>query len=144
MLRDLNPTQIARFEEQSINPMGVDLEVQSTRSYPYGTTAAHVLGHLRRDDDSKEGEEAFFSFWLPDYRGIVGIEYGFDKELRGMAGAKSVLVNNVGYRQTENVWSPAEPGGERGADHRPAISSGQRSARCNKASSARTHAARWW
>ena len=27
-----------------------------------------------------------------------------------MAGAKSVLVNNVGYRQTENIWSPAEPG----------------------------------
>ena len=69
-----------------------------------------MLGHLRRDDDSKEGEEAFFSFRLPDYRGEVGVEYGFDKELRGMAGAKSVLVNNAGYRQTENVWSPAEPG----------------------------------
>ncbi|MCX6916811.1 MAG: hypothetical protein NT167_27830, partial [Verrucomicrobia bacterium] len=110
VLRDLNPTQIARFEEQSINPMGVDLEVQSTRSYPYGTTAAHVLGHLRRDDDSKEGEEAYFSFYLPDYRGIIGIEYGSDKELRGTAGAKSVLVNNAGYRQTENIWSPAEPG----------------------------------
>jgi penicillin-binding protein 2 len=27
-----------------------------------------------------------------------------------MAGAKSVLVNNVGYRQTENVWNAAEPG----------------------------------
>ena len=110
VLRDLNPLQIARFEEQSISPMGVDLEVQSTRSYPYGTTAAHVLGHLRRDDDSKEGEEAFFSFRLPDYRGILGIEYRSDKELRGTAGAKSVLVNNAGYRQTENIWSPAEPG----------------------------------
>ena len=90
--------------------MGVDLEIQSTRFYPYGTTAAHVLGHLQRDDSSVEGEEAFFSYRLPDYRGIVGIEYGFDKELRGMAGAKSVLVNNLGYRQTENIWSPAEPG----------------------------------
>ena len=95
--------------------MGVDLEVQSTRFYPFETTAAHVLGHLQRDDESKEGEEAFFSFRLPDYRGVVGIEYGFDKELRGMAGAKSVLVNNAGYRQTENVWSPAEPGSECGA-----------------------------
>jgi len=110
VLRDLNPVQIARFEEQFNNPMGVDLETQSTRSYPYGTTAAHVLGHLRRDDDSKEGEEAYFSFYLPDYRGIIGIEYGSDKELRGTAGAKSVLVNNAGYRQTENIWSPAEPG----------------------------------
>ena len=110
VLTNLNSAQIALFEEQSTSPMGVDLEVQSTRFYPYGTTAAHVLGHLQFDDSSKEGEEAFFSFRPPDYRGVVGVEYGFDKELRGMAGAKSVLVNNVGYRQTENIWTPAEPG----------------------------------
>jgi penicillin-binding protein 2 len=107
---DLTPLQIARFEEQSTSPMGVDLEVQFTRHYPFGTTAAHLLGHLKRDDDSREGEDAYFSFYLPDYRGLVGIEYAFDKELRGVAGAKSVLVNNAGYRQTENIWSPAEPG----------------------------------
>jgi penicillin-binding protein 2 len=110
VLMNLSATQIARFEEQSTSPIGVDLEIQSTRWYPFETTAAHVLGHLKRDDDSKEGEEAFFSFRLPDYRGDVGVECGFDKELRGMAGAKSVLVNNEGYSQTENVWSPAEPG----------------------------------
>jgi penicillin-binding protein 2 len=110
VLANLNPMQIARFEEQSGSQMGVDLEIQSTRWYPYETTAAHVLGHLRRDDDSKEGEDAFFSFRLPDYRGLIGVECGSDKELRGTAGAKSVLVNNAGYRQTENVWSPAEPG----------------------------------
>jgi penicillin-binding protein 2 len=110
VLANLTPTQIALFEEQTGNQPGVDLEVQSTRWYPCETTAAHVLGHLKRDDESKEGEDAFFSFRLPDYRGVIGIEYGFDKELRGMAGEESVLVNNAGYRQTENVWSPAEPG----------------------------------
>jgi penicillin-binding protein 2 len=110
VLQNLDPTNIARFEEQSTSPMGVDLEVQSTRIYPHGTSAAHLLGHLKRDDSSAEGEESFFSYRLPDYRGAVGIEAGFDRELRGMAGAKSVLVNNIGYRQTENVWTPAEPG----------------------------------
>lgn len=110
VLANLNPTSIARFEEQLTNPMGVDLEVESTRFYPCKTTAAHLLGQLRRDNSSAEGEEAFFSYRLPDYRGLVGIEWGFDKELRGLAGAKSVLVNNLGYRQTENVWIPAEPG----------------------------------
>jgi len=110
LLTDLTPAQIARFEEQSTSPLGVDLEILPTRCYPYGTTATHALGHLLRDDSSVEGEEAFFSYRLPDYRGVVGIEYGFDKELRGVAGAKSVLVNNVGYRQTENIWSPAAPG----------------------------------
>jgi penicillin-binding protein 2 len=110
VLTNLNAAQIARFEEQSTSRIGVDLELQSTRNYPFETTAAHILGHLRRDDDSKEGEESFFSFRLPDYRGVIGVEYGFDKELRGTAGAKSVLVNNAGYRQTENTWSEAKPG----------------------------------
>ena len=31
VLTNLNPAQIARFEEQSTSPIGVDLEVQSTR-----------------------------------------------------------------------------------------------------------------
>jgi penicillin-binding protein 2 len=107
---NLDPTNIARFEEQSTDPLGVDLQVRSTRVYTHSVTASHILGHLKYDDSSAEGEEAFFSYRLPDYRGELGIEFGFDKELRGVAGAKSVLVNNIGYRQTENVWSPAEPG----------------------------------
>ena len=110
VLTNLNPAQIALFEEQSTSPMGVDIEVQSMRCYPYGTTAAHVLGHLRFDDRSRENEDSYFSYRLPDYAGVLGIEYGLDEELRGTAGAKSVLVNNVGFRQTENIWSEARPG----------------------------------
>jgi penicillin-binding protein 2 len=110
VLTNLNAAQIALFEEQSTTPMGVDLEIQSSRCYPCGTTAAHILGHLQRDDSSMEGEDAYFSFRLPDYRGTIGVEFGCDKELRGMAGVKSVLVNNAGYRQTESIWSSAEPG----------------------------------
>ncbi len=110
VVTNLNSTQIALFEEQSFDPTGVDIDIQSMRVYPYGTTAAHVLGHLRRDDESRENEDAYFSFRLPDYVGTLGIEYGFDGQLRGSAGAKSVLVNNMGYRQSENVWGEAKPG----------------------------------
>ncbi|MEY2429483.1 MAG: penicillin-binding protein 2 [Verrucomicrobiota bacterium] len=107
---NLNTLQIARFEEQSTTRMGVDLEVQSTRVYPYQTVASHVLGCLKLDPSSAEGEEAFFSYRLPDYRGMVGVEAGYDQELRGKAGAKSVVVNNIGFRQRDNVWTPAEAG----------------------------------
>lgn len=110
VISDVTPGQIARFQEQSADLPGVDLEMQSMRVYPYQVAAAHVLGILQRNDDSAEGEEAFFSYRLPDYRGLVGVEGGYDKELRGMAGAKSVLVNNIGYRETELVWNPTEPG----------------------------------
>jgi penicillin-binding protein 2 len=112
VLTDLEPTTIARFEEQFGGMPGVELEMQSTRGYPFQTSAAHLLGYLRSDNSSAEGEESFFSYRLRDYRGVVGLEGGFDEELRGRAGAKSVLVNNLGYKQEENVWQAAEPGSD--------------------------------
>jgi len=109
LVPSLNPGELARFEE-SDKPAGVDLEMQARRYYPFKTLAASLLGHLQSDDASREGEDSDFDYRLPDFRGIVGIEYGLDGSLRGRAGGKSVLVNNVGFRQTENIWSPVEPG----------------------------------
>ena len=110
VVSNLSPLHVARFEEQSINSIGVDLEIQSKRSYPHSNIAAHVIGYVRSDDSSAVGEDAFFSYRMPDYRGLVGIEGGFDQKLRGRAGAKSVQVNNLGYRQAENIWEQAVPG----------------------------------
>jgi penicillin-binding protein 2 len=110
ILKNLDAAQIARFQENFTNGLGADLDLQSVRSYPLGLTATHLLGYLTRDDSSFEGEESFFSYRLPDYRGVVGVEAGFDAQLRGRAGAESVLVNNLGYRQSENLWSQPEPG----------------------------------
>jgi penicillin-binding protein 2 len=110
IITNLNPVQIAMFEEQCSGLRGADVDMQSMRIYPFQTTAAHVLGWVRRNDDSVEGDDAFFSYRLPDYKGELGMEHAWDKELRGKAGSKSVLVNSAGYRQTENVWSTAEPG----------------------------------
>jgi penicillin-binding protein 2 len=110
VLKNLDPRLVARFEEQFSGSAGVDLEMQSVRVYPFQSTAAHVLGYLRRDDRSVEGEESYYSYRLPDYRGLIGIEGGFDEELRGHAGGKSVLVNNLGYKQSETVWQPTIPG----------------------------------
>jgi penicillin-binding protein 2 len=110
VLNNLNALQIARIQEQPKNPAGVDLDIQPIRIYPYGTTAAHLIGVLMRDDSSAVDEDAFFNFRLPDYKGVIGIEGGFDQKLRGRAGVKNVLVNSLGYRQSENVWEASEPG----------------------------------
>jgi penicillin-binding protein 2 len=110
LVKDLNANLVARFEEHPIQAPGVDLEIQPYRHYPYGSVAAHLLGYLTRDDSSAKDEDAFFNYRLPDYRGRVGIERTFDEELRGKAGVKSVLVNSMGYRQSETIWTPAEPG----------------------------------
>jgi penicillin-binding protein 2 len=106
---DIEQEQLARFLEQSAMLPGCDLEAQPARIYPYGSTAAHVLGYLRRDDRYLESDTGFH-YRLPDFSGIVGIEGSYDAELRGEPGMKSVLVNSLGYRQSESIWTPTDPG----------------------------------
>ncbi len=103
ILEDLDDAQIARFHENFSGGYGADLELQSVRSYPLGTTAAHLLGELRQDDSSSAGEESFFNYRLPDYRGVTGVEGKFNSELHGRAGQETVLVNSAGYRQSGDV-----------------------------------------
>ena len=110
ILKNLDASQIARFEESYTNRIGVEVELQSVRSYPLGDTAVHLLGYLQRHDDSQEGEDAVFNYRIPDFQGAVGVEYGFDDQLRGRAGAESLQVNSQGYRQSETIESQPEPG----------------------------------
>lgn len=110
LLKDLSSEQMALFVENVPDLVSLALDVQLTRFYPYTNLAAHLLGHLQRDDTPAEDEDINYQFRLPDYVGVKGIEAAFDSELRGKAAAKMVLVNRMGYRQSEEVWSSAEPG----------------------------------
>jgi penicillin-binding protein 2 len=107
---NLGPAEVARFMETFSALPGVDLEIQAIRVYPQGRVAAHVLGFMRRDDSSLDDEEAYYNYRLPDFRGEAGVESVYDTELRGKAGGKSMLVNNLGYRQNESVWNPPVAG----------------------------------
>jgi penicillin-binding protein 2 len=118
VMPNANPRQLARFEEQSTLIPGMDLDIQSIRKYPrYFTNtpvaplAAHLLGYVNRSSaDDADDDEIRYNYRIEDYHGVTGIERQFDRQLRGRAGAKSVLVNNLGYRKGESVWSPPEPG----------------------------------
>lgn len=110
ILTNLDVTQIAHFQENYSPGVGVDLEMQPVRSYPYGTTAAHLLGELKQDDSSIGDEDAFFNYRLHDYSGLTGVEGKYDAELHGHAGVVSVKVNSLGYRQSEEVDTPPVPG----------------------------------
>lgn len=97
LLPNCTPAQIALITEQGWSIPGVELELAPVRSYPHGPLAAHVVGHLQRHDDYDE-EDGGFDYRLRDYRGAMGLEAAYDRELRGQAGARSILVNSAGYR----------------------------------------------
>ncbi len=110
VLKNLTPEQIARFQENYPAGAGVDLELQTVRSYPHDTLAAHLLGELKRDNSSIGEELSFFNYRLPDYVGVTGVEGKFDAALHGRAGQESVHVNNFGYRQSEDLDNVPQPG----------------------------------
>ena len=111
VLPNCTPAQIALVTEQGWSIPGVALEQVAVRNYPQGSLAVHLLGHLKRYDGDEE-EEGSFDYRLPDYIGGIGLEKSYDRELRGVAGAKSILVNSAGYRarQAEEILTPARPG----------------------------------
>ena len=112
LLRNANAEQIARFEEGYTNGLGMPTSSWNPRAViPYGMAAAHVLGYLRHDDSSEAGEDAFFNYRLPDYSGASGVEGNFDVDLHGRrrSGIRAGK-NSQGYRQSEDIGSPPEPG----------------------------------
>ena len=111
VLPNCTPTQVALVTEQSWSQPGIALEQVAVRNYRFGPLAVHLLGNLKRSDlyDDKEGT---FDYRLPDYSGAIGLEKSYDRDLRGVAGAKSILVNSAGYRhrQAEEILEPSKPG----------------------------------
>jgi len=110
LLTDLGPEQIALFMERAVDIPGIELEVEPYRFYPNGMLAAHTLGYVQQEMEPESEEEIHFRYRLPDYRGKTGVEDNFDEDLRGKAGAKAILVNNIGYRQHEETWDTPDPG----------------------------------
>jgi penicillin-binding protein 2 len=94
--RNLTPTARARLAEQTLGWRGVALEVESSRSYPEGPLAAHLLGYVRRAEPTATGEDAF-NYADPEMTGHAGVEKYFDKTLRGVAGEKIIAVDVSGF-----------------------------------------------
>lgn len=108
LLNKLTPAQVALLTEQAWSLPGVELDLVPVRSYPNGQLAAHIIGAVRTHDTSGEDDQAF-DYRLRDYRGLIGLESAFDRQLRGKPGAKSILINSSGYRHRQGEIILAEP-----------------------------------
>jgi penicillin-binding protein 2 len=106
IIQDLKSEQVARFMEWAVSVPGVELEVRPMRVYPNGSTAVHLMGYVRQESALSDEEGIAFEDQTKVLVGKIGIEGSYDEELRGKAGIKSILVNNLGYRQREEVWAP--------------------------------------
>ena len=106
VLLNLDSKNIARFEEQCTGLPGVDLQVQSTRFYTDGTTAAHLAGHLQRDDSEPwKARRRVFLIGCRITAGSSASKRATTDNYAVWPGPSRLQVNNIGYRTMENVWS---------------------------------------
>src|ERR1035441_3335977 len=83
-------------ESQSEYP-GVTQQPVSIRAYPYGAMAAQVLGYVGQVSESELKLRAFDGVKQGTVVGQEGLEYYYDRYLRGRPGIQRVEVNASGY-----------------------------------------------
>ncbi len=104
LLDDLSPEEYARLIEHL--PVNSPLQVytSSTRNYPYGSAASHVLGYTGVNDDPVAEDfpgEDLLTFKMKGAFGRDGLEKEFDEHLEGESGGAIYRVDPAGYKESK-------------------------------------------
>ena len=106
---NLSWDELARIEVAIPELPGVAIEQGLLRFYPYGQTAAHVLGYVAAVSEKELTGDPMLE--LPDFRiGKAGVEKSEDLALRGTAGTAQVEVNAYGRVVREIARNDGQPG----------------------------------
>jgi len=87
---------VAYIEEHQREFPGVSVQRVFVRHYPDGTLAAHVLGNVSEIDEEELKEVRYKNLEPGDEVGKAGVEYSYDRFLRGQPGLQKVQVNALG------------------------------------------------
>lgn len=101
LLDDLKPEEFARLIERLPVQSSLQVYASSTRYYPQGSLAAHVLGYVRTTDEVSGEEmsgEDLKTYALKGSAGRDGLELQYDPVLQGETGGAIFRVDPAGFR----------------------------------------------
>jgi penicillin-binding protein 2 len=94
---DAGPGVLTVLAERQSEFPGVVQQPVAIRAYPYGEMAAQVLGYVGQVSETELKLRAFHGVQAGTVVGQEGLEYYYDRYLRGEAGVQRVGVNAAGY-----------------------------------------------
>jgi penicillin-binding protein 2 len=90
------PRALTVLAERKNDYPGVTQQPVAIRDYPFGEMAAHVIGHVGRISEKELKMPAFKGVTQNSVVGQEGVEFYYDRYLRGKAGEQRVEVNSAG------------------------------------------------
>jgi len=93
---DLPVATVARVSEMLEDLPGIDLEVQPIRDYPHHLMGAHLFGYVGQITEDEYRTLKYQGYSPNDVIGKDGLEYEYDKDLRGAPGGERVVVDATG------------------------------------------------
>lgn len=110
VLADVGREELAKIKVNSYRLPGVIVEVTPTRSYPYHSTSAHILGYVREIGKAQLEADTEDRYQSGDMVGQEGVEKEWEDVLRGEAGFVRVEVDAMGNRRGELGIVDNKPG----------------------------------
>ncbi len=108
---NISRQSLEQIKERNAEFSGVEVVETPVRVYPLKTTASHILGRIGRIESSElEGNEDIYN--QNDIIGKSGIEYVFEKYLKGADGVKQIDMNVDGTITDEYVSKEAVSGSD--------------------------------
>ena len=108
---NISRQSLEQIKERNAEFSGVEVVETPIRVYSLGSTASHILGRIGRIESSElEGNEDIYD--QNDIIGKSGIEYVFEKYLKGIDGVKQIDMNVDGTITDEYVSKEAVSGSD--------------------------------
>lgn len=109
---DVSVDVVSQITMRSDELLGIQVSESTTRVYPYGETAAHIVGYLQRNATEEMVENEGYSY--NDYVGVTGVECTMEEYLTGAStihhGQRVIKVNKNGSEISEVSVTPPTDG----------------------------------
>jgi penicillin-binding protein 2 len=108
--QDVDTELVYYLEENKGRFPGVEIGKVFVRRYPHGMLAAHLFGNVGEVSEEELKEGRYRSLEPGDMIGKDGVEYEYDRYLRGRSGATRIQVDSFGRPKGELSVVEPEPG----------------------------------